>query len=60
MLFRSLWALGFQATGGLKGGQNVKACPEAGAHGLSAWAQGTEGNGNQLGLLLQSLPALAS
>lgn len=44
--------LASKATGGLKGGQNGKACPEAGAHSLNAWAQGTEGNGNQLCLLL--------
>lgn len=45
------WAPGFQVTSGPKGGQNGKACPEAGAQSLSARALGTEGNVNQRSLL---------
>lgn len=56
------WAPGFQVTSGPKGGvimgrpaqrQEPKAL-------VSAWAQGTERNDNQLSLLFSSLPALSS
>lgn len=30
------WVPGFPATGGLKGGQNRNACPQAGAYSFSA------------------------